>query len=306
MDMTWEQALNQYEIHIRVLENKSLRTTEAYMNDLVHYANWMEQQGRKTPRHVSIVDLDRFMNGYRPGHASASCARMLSSVRSFHRFLALKDETMPDPTLNFKQSSSSKHLPVYMSEAQVKMILDSFGPGDYDELGKTVLETLYACGLRVSELCALDLNDVKTKEQIVRIRHGKGDKERIIPIAQTAARQIERYIRHVRCSSASSKESALFVNGKGHRISRQYVHALIKKKVAALGLDPRISAHSFRHSYASHLLDGGADLRVVQELLGHADIKTTQIYTHIQNKRLSDAYTRFFPDLDGEGDNDVL
>ena len=92
MDMTWEQALNQYEIHIRVLENKSLRTTEAYMNDLVHYANWMEQQGRKTPRHVSIVDLDRFMNGYRPGHASASCARMLSSVRSFHRFLALKDE----------------------------------------------------------------------------------------------------------------------------------------------------------------------------------------------------------------------
>ena len=126
--------------------------------------------------------------------------------------------------------------------------------------------------------------------------------ERYVPIAKTAADQIQYYIRHVRGKYVVPKESALFVSSRGTRITRQSVHGLIKKKVGELGMDPDISAHSFRHSFATHLLDGGADLRAVQELLGHSDIRTTQIYTHIQNKRLSDAYDKYFPGLD-EGGN---
>lgn len=299
MDLSWEEALNQFEIEIKVVEHKSMKTVESYMNDLMAYALHMDQKGRHCPAFVNVVDLDQFINDYRKGHASSSCARMLSSIRAFHRFLCLKDESIKDPTLHFKQSGTSRHLPVYMSKEQVEMILDSFSEDDYDVLGKTVLETLYACGLRVSELCALDMNDIRLSERRLTVRHGKGEKERIVPVAQEAIDQIKKYLA-VRKKYALEKERALFVNLRGNRISRQFVHTLIKKKVNELGLDPQISAHSFRHSFASHLLDGGADLRIVQELLGHSDIKTTQIYTHIQNKRLSDAYDRFFPDLDEE------
>ncbi len=299
MDLNWEEALNQFEIEIKVVAHKSMRTVESYMNDLMTYALYMDQKGKHCPALVNVVDLDQFINGYRKGHASSSCARMLSSIRSFHRFLCLKDESFKDPTLHFKQSGTTKHLPVYMSKEQIELILDSFGKDDYDVLGKTVLETLYACGLRVSELCALNMNDIRLAERRLTVRHGKGEKERIVPVAKETIDQIQQYF-FVRKRYASEKERALFVNLRGNRLTRQFVHTLIKKKVNELGLDPQISAHSFRHSFASHLLDGGADLRIVQELLGHSDIKTTQIYTHIQNKRLSDAYEKFFPDLDEE------
>ncbi len=302
MDLNWESALNAYEIELKVIENKSASTLDAYMNDLQTYARFMEERGRHNVCDVNVVDIDRFMSGFRRTHAQSSCARMMSAVRSFHRFIALRNDSCLDPTLHFRQSSSSNHLPVYMSREEVQRIFDSFGHEDGDVLGRTVLETLYACGLRVSELCSLDLGDVRLAEQLVRVRHGKGDKERYVPIAKTVADQIQYYIHHVRGKFVVPKESALFVSSRGTRITRQSVHGLIKKKVGELGMDPDISAHSFRHSFATHLLDGGADLRAVQELLGHSDIRTTQIYTHIQNKRLSDAYEKYFPGLD-EGGN---
>ena len=158
---------------------------------------------------------------------------------------------------------------------------------------RQILLTLYSCGLRVSELCSLKRNDVHLSEKILKVT-GKGDKERIIPIVDACVQQMELYLNLVRKNWQKKTLPNFFINQYGRVLTRQYVHNLIKKKCEECNLNPNLSAHSFRHSFASHLLDGNADLRIVQELLGHSDIQTTQIYTHIQNKRLVNAYDNAF------------
>ncbi|WP_415967506.1 tyrosine-type recombinase/integrase [Faecalitalea cylindroides] len=291
--MDLHEALSDYKLNLSLVENKSKKTIEAYMSDLTHYINYLNQKNINNVEEITILTVDNYLNSLTKEYSSNSINRVLASVRSFHKFISLNHESIKDPTLYIHTHKHNEHLPIYASIQDLKVLFDSFSNSDIDIYHKTILLTLYSCGLRVSELCSLKRNDVHLSEKILKVT-GKGDKERIIPIVDACVQQMELYLNLVRKNWQKKTLPNFFINQYGRVLTRQYVHNLIKKKCEECKLNPNLSAHSFRHSFASHLLDGNADLRIVQELLGHSDIQTTQIYTHIQNKRLVNAYDNAF------------
>lgn len=291
--MDLHEALSDYKLNLSLVENKSKKTIEAYMSDLTHYIDYLNQKNINNVEEITILTVDNYLNSLTKEYSSNSINRVLASVRSFHKFISLNHESIKDPTLYIHTHKHNEHLPIYASVQDLKVLFDSFSNSDIDIYHKTILLTLYSCGLRVSELCSLKRNDVHLSEKILKVT-GKGDKERIIPIVDACVQQMELYLNLVRKNWQKKTLSNFFINQYGRVLTRQYVHNLIKKKCEECNLNPYLSAHSFRHSFASHLLDGNADLRIVQELLGHSDIQTTQIYTHIQNKRLVNAYDNAF------------
>lgn len=291
--MDLHEALSDYKLNLSLVENKSKKTIEAYMSDLTHYINYLNQKNINNVEEITILTVDNYLNSLTKEYSSNSINRVLASVRSFHKFISLNHESIKDPTLYIHTHKHNEHLPIYASIQDLKVLFDSFSNSDIDIYHKTILLTLYSCGLRVSELCSLKRNDIHLSEKILKVT-GKGDKERIIPIVDACVQQMELYLNLVRKNWQKKTLPNFFINQYGRVLTRQYVHNLIKKKCEECKLNPNLSAHSFRHSFASHLLDGNADLRIVQELLGHSDIQTTQIYTHIQNKRLVNAYDNAF------------
>lgn len=291
--MDLHEALSDYKLNLSLVENKSKKTIEAYMSDLTHYINYLNQKNINNVEEITILTVDNYLNSLTKEYSSNSINRVLASVRSFHKFISLNHESIKDPTLYIHTHKHNEHLPIYASVQDLKVLFDSFSNSNIDIYHKTILLTLYSCGLRVSELCSLKRNDVHLSEKILKVT-GKGDKERIIPIVDACVQQMELYLNLVRKNWQKKTLPNFFINQYGRVLTRQYVHNLIKKKCEECNLNPNLSAHSFRHSFASHLLDGNADLRIVQELLGHSDIQTTQIYTHIQNKRLVNAYDNAF------------
>lgn len=291
--MDLHEALSDYKLNLSLVENKSKKTIEAYMSDLSRYIEYLNQQNINNVEEITILTVDNYLNSLTKEYLANSVNRVLASVRSFHKFISLNHESIKDPTLYIHTHKHNEHLPIYASVQDLKVLFDSFSNSDIDIYHKTMLLTLYSCGLRVSELCSLKRNDVHLSEKILKVI-GKGDKERIIPIVDACVQQMELYLNLVRKNWQKKTLPNFFINQYGRVLTRQYVHNLIKKKCAECNLNPNLSAHSFRHSFASHLLDGNADLRIVQELLGHSDIQTTQIYTHIQNKRLVNAYDNAF------------
>lgn len=291
--MDLHEALSDYKLNLSLVENKSKKTIEAYMSDLTHYIDYLNQKNINNVEEITILTVDNYLNSLTKKYSSNSINRVLASVRSFHKFISLNHESIKDPTLYIHTHKHNEHLPIYASVQDLKVLFDSFSNSDIDIYHKTILLTLYSCGLRVSELCSLKRNDVHLSEKILKVT-GKGDKERIIPIVDACVQQMELYLNLVRKNWQKKTLPNFFINQYGRVLTRQYVHNLIKKKCEECNLNPNLSAHSFRHSFASHLLDGNADLRIVQELLGHSDIQTTQIYTHIQNKRLVNAYDNAF------------
>ena len=291
--MNIQEAMDDYLVHIKVVEDKSTRTIQAYQNNLTQYQTYLEEKEITQMEDINILQVDSFLNAYIQTHATKSGNQMLATIRSFHKFTSLNHPTITNPTTYIKGFTNNRHLPIYCSQPDIEKLLNSFDDSDEQIYQKTLIETLYSCGLRVSELCSLRLNEVHLGDKILKVT-GKGDKERIVPIAQPCVVQMQMYLDLVRPQWETKKSPHFFINHLSHPCNRQYVHNLIKKKIHELNLDPHISAHSFRHSFATHLLDGHADLRVVQELLGHSDIQTTQIYTHIQNKRLKEAYDQHF------------
>lgn len=300
--MDLHEALSDYKLNLSLVENKSKKTIEAYMSDLTHYIDYLNQKNINNVEEITILTVDNYLNSLTKKYSSNSINRVLASVRSFHKFISLNHESIKDPTLYIHTHKHNEHLPIYASIQDLKVLFDSFSNSDIDIYHKTILLTLYSCGLRVSELCSLKRNDVHLSEKILKVT-GKGDKERIIPIVDACVQQMELYLNLVRKNWQKKTLSNFFINQYGRVLTRQYVHNLIKKKCEVCNLNPNLSAHSFRHSFASHLLDGNADLRIVQELLGHSDIQTTQIYTHIQNKRLVNAYDNAFPSFKKKEDD---
>ena len=291
--MDLHEALSDYKLNLSLVENKSKKTIEAYMSDLTHYIAYLNQKNINNVEEITILTVDNYLNSLTKEYSSNSINRVLASVRSFHKFISLNHESIKDPTLYIHTHKHNEHLPIYASVQDLKVLFDSFSNSDIDIYHKTILLTLYSCGLRVSELCSLKRNDVHLSEKILKVT-GKGDKERIIPIVDACVQQMELYLNLVRKNWQKKTLPNFFINQYGRVLTRQYVHKQKKKKCEECNLNPNLSAHSFRHSFASHLLDGNADLRIVQELLGHSDIQTTQIYTHIQNKRLVNAYDNAF------------
>ena len=253
------------------------------MSDLTHYIAYLNQKNINNVEEITILTVDNYLNSLTKEYSSNSINRVLASVRSFHKFISLNHESIKDPTLYIHTHKHNEHLPIYASVQDLKVLFDSFSNSDIDIYHKTILLTfIQHVGSYVSvNFVTLKRNDVHLSEKILKVT-GKGDKERIIPIVDACVQQNGALSKP--CSKKLAKRKTLpnfFINQYGRVLTRQYVHNLIKKKCEECNLNPNLSAHSFRHSFASHLLDGNADLRIVQELLGHSDIQTTQnLHSH--------------------------
>lgn len=318
------EAVQDYIHYITVVDQKALATIHSYEHDLKVYTTYLMMQHIEAMEEITYQNIQDFlsclsqekqqtkiMHGEICPRKASSINHMITSIHMFHRYITMTYPAIIDPSIHIRGKKTRQKLPLYFNIEDITKLLDSFTDSKDDIFHKAILELLYGCGLRVSEVCSLTLNQVHLEQGFLRVI-GKGDKERMIPMHHRCIVAVLNYIEFVREDimkvhaqslakgdaykvRTSKKAGYLFINQHGNSLTRQYVHTLIKKKLKELHLDEHLSAHSFRHSFASHVLDGGADLRVVQELLGHCDITTTQVYTHIQNKRLYNAYRSFHP-----------
>lgn len=291
--------------YIRFLQlEKSLATNsvESYDRDIRRYQSYLEGLGRTTFGNVTEDDIAGFIRTLRGlGLSPKSIARNISAIKGLHRFLAGEKVTSGDPTHNIELPKTGKHLPDVMSFGEITQILNAADPRAETAKplvwrDRAILETLYATGMRVSELTGLTQSNVLTEQQLVRV-FGKGSKERLVPIGEPALEWIGEYTRRVRVNLAEKKRTndMLFLNGRGTPISRVSVWQIVADYTKRAGVKKEIHPHTFRHSFATHLLEGGADLRAVQEMLGHADIATTQIYTHIDRELLKQQHKQYHP-----------
>lgn len=273
-------------------------TLAAYRNDLEQFAQAMKEEGISSWEQVNQdVIIDYIMSLREREYASSTVARKIAALKSFFHFLAAEEIISDDPTLNLDSPKVKKRLPVTLSYEEVERLLDApKGSSPKAIRDKALLELLYATGMRVTELVSLDLEDINLASATVRVRQGKGSKERIIPIHSRAVEALREYLAKARRMLLKSpEERALFLNHRGERLTRQGLWLIIKQYVREAGIKTEVTPHTLRHSFATHLLNGKADLRHVQELLGHANISTTQIYTHISSERLREIYDESHP-----------
>ncbi len=290
------QAREIFLTQLEIAENKTLPSIKSYDSDIRIYLDYLQNR-EILLENVSPADVEDFLLFYCRDHAASSANRMLSALRTFYRILTQAEPSLKNPTVIVHGMKMGSHLPGYVSEPDLEKLFASFSDSDQDILDSCILLTLFSCGLRISELCGLKTNDVHLKQGQIKV-FGKGNKERIIPLNPVCIEKMQQYLDLVRSDSG---DPHFFLNLKDRPLNRQYVSRMIKKKCAELSLDPKISCHSFRHSFATSLLKGQADLRVVQELLGHSDIRTTQIYTHVESDRLKQVYDQAMPDLRQKG-----
>jgi len=271
-------------------------TLDAYRRDLTLYAGWLEREGGPALAEAGAGELQRYIAARHPGSKATSANRRLTVFRRFYRWLVREGRRGDDPTLQIRSARQAPRFPKTLSEQQVEALLAA--PDTATPLGqrdRAMLETLYATGLRVSELVGLRTVEVGLNEGVVRIV-GKGDKERLVPLGEEARAWIERWLREGRRELLGARPSdALFVTRLGGPMTRQMFWTLVKRHAVAAGIHAPLSPHVLRHAFATHLLNHGADLRVVQMLLGHADISTTQIYTHVARERLKALHARHHP-----------
>lgn len=275
-------------------------TVESYRRDLVVYTDWLADQGVGSLGEVSPATLSAYAQhlGTRENRplSAASVARMLTTVRSLHRFLAIEGRTETDASRELRTPKRPMRLPKAIPQAEVTALIESASGDDIVALrDRALLELLYATGARVSEAVDLDVDDVVDRE-IVRLT-GKGDKQRIVPLGSYARTALDAYLVRARplLSERGAATPALFLGIRGQRVSRQNAWLIIKRAAERAQLTREVSPHTLRHSFATHLLEGGADVRVVQELLGHASVATTQLYTLVTADTLRDVYTQAHP-----------
>jgi integrase/recombinase XerD len=280
-------AVGDFLSYLRSEKGLSRNTIEAYQRDLKLFSQAVSADFSQ----VSEQDLIHFLSVLKDqNYASSSIYRTLVAVKVFFRFLKREGVLASDPTLYLDTPKLWQLIPEVLSFQEVDLLLAA--PDVQSAVGardRAILEVLYASGLRVSEVCGLNIHDID--EATVRVK-GKGGKERIVPIAAAAVRAVDHYLGHFR---GEAEAEALFLNGKGKRIDRMVVWKRVKFYAAKAGIGKRISPHTLRHSFATHLLDNGADLRVIQEMLGHASVATTDRYTHISQQHLNAAFDAFHP-----------
>jgi integrase/recombinase XerD len=285
--------------HLSVERGLSGNTIEAYRRDLTRYVEFLRQNGRRNPALAGEPEIAAFIQDlaeseYEPGkpYRPASVARSLAAVRSFHKFLVREGDASADPAEGVSRPKVPRNLPRPLTVDEVAALVGA--PGDDGKPAtlrdRAILETLYGAGLRISELVGLDVDDIDLDEGSVRAI-GKGSKQRVVPLGRYATRAVQAYLVRGRPSLAGSRSGgALFLNQRGGRLTRQGTTNIIKAQARRAGIRKRVTPHMLRHSFATHLLEGGADVRVVQELLGHASVATTQIYTLVTKDRLREVY----------------
>jgi integrase/recombinase XerD len=269
---------------------------EAYRRDLTLFAQWLDSTQKKNLHQVSETDIFSYVEEKRSESKATSANRRMSVLKRFYQMAFRQNQVSVNPCLKLKSVRQANRLPKTLSEKQVELLL--LAPDDGLALGlrdRTMLELLYACGLRVTELVTLKSLEVSLNDGVLRVT-GKGNKTRLVPFGEIARSWLERYLREARPAIlAGQVDDALFVTARGGPMTRQMFWVLIKKYAAQAGVVEPLSPHTLRHAFATHLLNHGADLRVVQLLLGHADISTTQIYTHVANERLKQLHALHHP-----------
>jgi integrase/recombinase XerD len=271
-------------------------TRDAYRSDLALFNGWLQERNLELPSAGRDAILDHLSWRVDQAYKPRSTARFLSGARGFYRYLLRENLIAVDPTLQIDMPQLGKPLPKSLSEADVEALLAA--PDLSEPIGerdRAMLEVLYACGLRVTELISLTLEQVNLRQGVLRVM-GKGSKERLVPMGEEAIVWVERYLRGARDQMLNGRPSdVLFPSQRGEQMTRQTFWHRIKHQAAVAGISKALSPHTLRHAFATHLLNHGADLRVVQMLLGHSDLSTTQIYTHVARARLQDMHAKHHP-----------
>lgn len=273
--------------YLKLDRNYSVNTQEAYSHDLTYFMRFLSERDM-SPFDVKLDDLEQFaasLHEYAIGARSQS--RILFGVRSFYRFLTLDGYLEVDPTELLESPILPKHLPTYLSTEEVDRLEDSIDlESNEGQRNRAIIEVLFSCGLRVSELVNLKLSGLNLNEHFMRVT-GKGDKERLVPMSDRAITELQRwFIDRDRLKIKPGEEDYVFLNRRGHHLTRVMILIMVKRQAKLAGIKKTISPHTLRHSFATALLRGGADLRVIQVLLGHANIGTTEIYTHLDDESL--------------------
>jgi integrase/recombinase XerD len=294
-----QQQLERFTDHLWMENGLSENTLSAYRNDLAGYALWLCDKGSDLHTADTIQIQQYLAVQFEQGRKNRSTARLLSTLRRFYGWMCREKLVEVDPTQLLQAPRAEQPLPKSLNEAEVTELLQA--PDTQDDIGfrdRTMLEVLYATGVRVSELVNLQLSQISIEPGVVRII-GKGDKERLVPVGEIALEWLSGYLGRVRTALLHGRvepANAVFVTRRGRAMTRQAFWYMVKRHAVRAGINPdKLSPHTLRHAFATHLLNHGADLRVVQMLLGHSDISTTQIYTHVADQRLRDLYHQHHP-----------
>lgn len=291
--------VNGFKAFLKLERSLSEHSIEAYLNDLAKLEQYFESIGQNLNINtLKLKDLREFISWLNAlGLQASSQARILSGIKAFFNYLMIEEIITEDPTSLIEAPKLSRKLPDTLNINEINAILASIDASQQDGMrSKAIIEVLYGCGLRVSELSELRISNIFKETEFIKII-GKGNKERIVPIGATALKFLDLYINQVRLHLSIKKghEDFVFLNRFGSRLSRISIFTLIKNLSSKAGIHKTISPHTFRHSFATHLIEGGADLRAVQEMLGHASITTTEIYTHLDRDYLRSVITQYHP-----------
>jgi integrase/recombinase XerD len=297
--MHWQRAILGFRSYLQLERSLSANTVEAYLRDIDHLRSFSESAfGIASPTDLNSAQLKKFVQQIAEIGLSASTqSRMVSGIRSFYKYLLLEDRIDLDPSELLESPRIGRKLPDTLSREDIISMIDSVDLSKPEgERNRTILETLYSSGLRVSELTELKISNIYFNDGFMRIL-GKGSKERLVPLGGIASKRILEYLKNIRVHTDIQKgaEDFVFLNRRGRPLSRVMIFNIVKEAAIMAGIKKNISPHTLRHSFATHLIEGGADLRAVQEMLGHESITTTEIYTHLDRDYLRSNIIQFHP-----------
>ncbi len=295
--MNWESTIIGFKNYLTIERSLSANTVEAYIRDVKKLADFAKEK-KKTELQIERADLSEFITKISKSEVAArSQSRIISGIKAFYKYLIMEDYITSDPTELLESPKIGLKLPDTLSIEEIDNLIGAIDLSkEQGERNRTMLEILYSCGLRVTELICLKLSNISFEEGFIKVI-GKGDKERLAPIGSTALKYLSIYINQVRNHQKIQKghEDVVFLNRRGKQLTRVMIFTIIKQLAEKISLKKNISPHTFRHSFATHLIQGGADLRAVQEMLGHESITTTEIYTHLDKEYLKETIIQFHP-----------
>jgi integrase/recombinase XerD len=297
--LTWKISIQAFESYLTLERGLSANSIEAYMRDVSKLQQYFDEEGRDiSPEKVGLDDLHKFVIwAAELGMQASSQARLISGIKAFYKYLLISNSVLDDPSELLEAPKIGRKLPDTLNHDEVEALIAAIDLSKPEgERNKAIIETLYGCGLRVTELIELKLSNLYFNDDFIKVR-GKGDKERLVPIGRAAVNQINRYVNEVRVHQKIQRgyEDFVFLNRRGKPLTRVMIFTIIKNLAEAIGLKKSISPHTFRHSFATELIERGADLRAVQEMLGHESITTTEIYTHLDRSYLRSTIMSFHP-----------
>ena len=290
---SWKDILSDYTSYLVIERALSKNSVSSYISDISKLAGTYKD---KSPEELSGEDLSAFIAQQAAAISKRSQSRLISALKSFFGFMEIEGRIQVNPADTIDPPKISRHIPVVLSVEEIDRIMNSVDLSEPEgQRNRAILEVLYSCGLRVSELISLRISDLFFDESFIRVI-GKGDKQRLVPIGEPAMQAVQLYLSQTRRAYVSKKaEDILFLNRRGGKLSRQMIFLMIKSQCEKAGITKEISPHTFRHSFATHLVENGADLRAVQQMLGHESIITTEIYTHIDSRKWQDGIIKYHP-----------